>query len=99
MQKIVAFLRLPIYLATAMRFAEFNMLNEIRQTEVLIDMGVLVAERFYKDLKIMLYQIGEFYVEVFYHLSFGVVQGFRSFESTAQLEPYFSEIDIDCLMD
>jgi hypothetical protein len=81
-----------------MRFEEFNLLNEIRQTEILIEQGVLVAERFYKELKIMLYQISEFYVEVYYHLSYGVVQGFRCFESTAQLEPYFSEIDIDCLI-
>lgn len=81
-----------------MRFEQFNLLNEIRQTEVLIEQGVLVAERFYKELKIMLYQVSEFYVEVYYHLNYGVVQGFRSFESTAQLEPYFSEIDIDCLI-
>jgi hypothetical protein len=81
-----------------MTFKEFNLLDEIGQTEALISEGVLIAERIYKEFKIMLYQISQFYVEVYYHLSYDVIQGFRSFNGTNGLEPYFAEIDIDCLI-
>lgn len=81
-----------------MTFTEFNILNEIRQTEILLEQGVMIAERMYKQFKIMLYQVNEFYVEVYYHTNYNVIQGFRSFDNTAGLEPYFADIDINCLM-
>lgn len=80
-----------------MRLADFNLMDEIGQAEALLNYGVLVAERIYKSFTIYLYQIGSFYVEVYFHNHFRVIQGFRGFESLQPLEPYLHEIDITCL--
>ena len=80
-----------------MKLSEFNLLNEIAQAEALLDQGVLVAERIYKEFTIFLYQVNQFYVEVYYHNKFAMIQGFRGFESVHALEPYLEEIDISSL--
>lgn len=80
-----------------MKLAEFNLLDEIGQAEALLNHGVLIAERLYKDFTIFLYQVNEFYVEVYYHNRFTMIQGFRGFASTTALEPYLEEIDITAL--
>lgn len=80
-----------------MKLTEFNILDEIRQAEALLNNGVLIAERIYKNFTIFLYQVNQFYVEVYYHNTFSMIQGFRGFESTNALEPYLEEIDISFL--
>lgn len=80
-----------------MKLTEFNLLDEIAQAEALLNHGVLIAERMYKDFTIFLYQIEKFYVEVYYHNKFTMIQGFRGFDSTTALEPYLEEIDITSL--
>jgi len=80
-----------------MKLTEFNLLDEIAQAEALVNHGVLIAERMYKDFTIFLYQVEKFYVEVYYHNKFTMIQGFRGFDSTTALEPYLEEIDITSL--
>lgn len=80
-----------------MKLTDFNLLNEIKQAEVLLSCGVLIAERVYKSFTIFLYQVNEFYVEVYFNNTFCVIQGLRGFESTTILEPYLEEIDISSL--
>jgi hypothetical protein len=80
-----------------MKLTYFNLLDEIAQAEALLNHGVLVAERIYKEFTIFLYQLNRFYVEVYYHNKFTMIQGFRAFESTTALEPYLEEIDITSL--
>jgi len=80
-----------------MKLTEFNLLDEIQQAEALLNYGVLIAERMYKEFRILLYQLHQFYVEVYYHNTFSMIQGFRGFEGTTALEPYLEEIDISCL--
>jgi len=80
-----------------MKLTDFNLLDEIKQAEALLNYGVLVAERMYKNFTIFLYQVNQFYVEVYYHNTFSIIQGFRGFENTNALEPYLDEIDITSL--
>jgi hypothetical protein len=78
---------------------DFNELDEIQQAETLLNYGVLVAERIYKDFTIFLYQINKFYAEVYYNNSFCMIQGFRGFAETSALDPFLEEIDITSLQD
>jgi len=77
-----------------MKLYDFKFLDDKSQAEVLFNYGVLIAERLYKDLVIQLYQINNFYVEVYYNAIFKMVQGINSFDNLTRLEPYLSSIDI-----
>lgn len=80
-----------------MTSAEFSLLTETKQTEILLEKGVFVAERMYKNFTIFLYQVDQFYVELYHNLRYNVIQGMRSFEDQEALEPFLREIDISCL--
>ena len=80
-----------------MKLREFNLLNEINQAKALLSSGVLLTERLCRDLTIYLYQVNNFYVEVYFNNIFGMIQGFRGFDSTTALDPYLEEIDISSL--
>ena len=80
-----------------MTSAEFSLLPETIQTEILLEKGVFIAERLYKNFIIFLYQVDQFYVELYHNLRFNVIQGMRSFEDQEALDPFLQEIDISCL--
>ncbi|HYC27657.1 MAG TPA: hypothetical protein VEB42_02560 [Chitinophagaceae bacterium] len=80
-----------------MTLDQFSLLNESSQAEVLIDRGVLLTERQYKNFTIFLYQVDNFYVEVYFNLRFSVMQGMRCFQDDEALEPYLDSIDITAL--
>jgi hypothetical protein len=80
-----------------MTSAEFSNLDEHAQTMTLIDKGVYLSERQYKNFSILLYQVDNFYVEIYHNLCYNVLQGFSSFEDEAALEPYLQKIDISQL--
>ena len=80
-----------------MTSAEFSLLSETKQTEILLEKGVFVAERMYKNFTIFLYQVDQIYVELYHNLRYNVIQGMRSFEDQEALEPFLREIDISCL--
>jgi len=77
-----------------MTLYQFNSLNETQQAEMLWDNGVHIGERIDSEHTIALYQIYNFYVEVFYHRGSNAIKKFRSFSSTDQLAPYTVGIDI-----
>jgi hypothetical protein len=80
-----------------MTLDEFTLLDEATQAGALIDRGIFIAERTYKNFDIFLYQIDNFYVEIYHNLNFNMMQGMRSFEDADALEPYLESIDISCL--
>lgn len=82
-----------------MTLDEFAILNETRQAETLLDRGIFLADRFYKNFSIFLYQLDNFYVEVYHNLRFDILQGMRCFEDDDALQPYLESIDISCLVD
>ena len=81
-----------------MTLDEFTLLNETRQAETLLARGIFLTERLYKNFTIFLYQVDDFYVEVYHNLRFNVMQGMRSFKDDEALQPYLETIDISCLL-
>ncbi len=77
-----------------MKLYDFKFLDDKVQVEILLNHGVLIAARLYKDLIIQLYQIDSFYVEVYYNSIFKMIQGINSFDNLIRLEPYLSSMDI-----
>lgn len=82
-----------------MTLDEFAGLNETRQAETLLERGIYLADRLYKNFSIFLYQLDSFYVEVYHNLRFDILQGMRCFEDDDALQPYLDRIDISCLVD
>ena len=80
-----------------MTVTDFTHLDETQQAEALLARGIFLTERLYKNFIIFLYQLDNFYVEVYHNLKFNVMQGMRSFEDDEALEPYLDSIDISCL--
>ena len=81
-----------------MTLDEFTLLNETKQAETLLARGTFLTERLYKNFSIFLYQVDNFYVEVYHNLRFNVMQGMRSFQDDDALQPYLESIDISCLL-
>lgn len=80
-----------------MTLDEFSRLDDAGQAEELIDRGVFLTERMYKNFSIFLYQLDGFYVEIYHNLRFNVMQGMRSFSEQDDLEPFLESIDISSL--
>jgi hypothetical protein len=49
-----------------MTLVEFNKLSTEKQQKAVLEMGVFLAERKDAPLRMMLYDMGKFYVEVFF---------------------------------
>ena len=80
-----------------MTLTEFSSLDESRQAEALIEGGVFLTERMYKNFSIFLYQLDDFYVEIYHNLKYNVMQGMRSFQDDEELEPFLESIDISSI--
>ena len=80
-----------------MTLEAFTLLDEKEQAQVLIDKGVFIAERIYRDFSIFLYQVDHFYVEIYHNLRYNVIQGMESFEDEEMLQPYLESIDLSTL--
>ena len=81
-----------------MTLDEFAILNDARQAETVLERGIFLADRLYKNFSIFLYQLDSFYVEVYHNLRFDIMQGMRCFEDDDALQPYLESIDISCLV-
>lgn len=77
-----------------MNIQDFNYLDGIAKTEVLSIMGVYLAERFEGCFRITLYQVENFYVEIYYHTTRYFYICIRSFEDVGELSPYLQDVDI-----
>jgi len=82
-----------------MTLDEFTLLNETKQAETLLKRGIYLADRLYKNFSIILYQLDNFYVEVYHNLRFDVMQGMRCFQDEEALQPYLESIDISSLVE
>jgi hypothetical protein len=81
-----------------MTLDQFTHLPETKQAQTLLERGIFLADRLYKNFSIILYQLDNFYVEVYHNLRFDVMQGMRCFEDEEALQPYLESIDISCLV-
>lgn len=81
-----------------MTLDEFTLLNDARQAQILLERGTFLTDRLYKNFSIILYQLDNFYVEVYHNLRYDIMQGMRCFEDDDALQPYLESIDISCLV-
>ena len=81
-----------------MTLDEFTLLNEPAQAKTLLERGIFLTNRLYKNFSIILYQLDSFYVEVYHNIRFDIMQGMRCFEDDDTLQPYLESIDISCLV-
>jgi hypothetical protein len=78
-----------------MTIYEFNQLDELEKIETFWVYGQSVGERSGKSSRYVLYQVGDFYVEVKYNMIVNVIYAMRSFESESpHLDVYLMPIDI-----
>ena len=76
-----------------MTLYDFIKMDEPEQAEAVWD-GVFIAEREYKEDRILLYAVDEFYVEVFYNKVTNAINRFRPFTTVRLLDPYLDNIDL-----
>jgi hypothetical protein len=67
---------------------DFNGMDEGGKAEAVFTEGVFVDDRDEPGLKVQLYRLNNFYVEVFYDAEANKITRYRSFNSMAQLAPY-----------
>ncbi|WP_428329680.1 hypothetical protein [Mucilaginibacter sp.] len=67
---------------------EFNAMDDNGQAEAVFKEGIYVDDREDSGLKIQLYRLNSFYVEVFYDAIANRITRYRSFSALAQLAPY-----------
>jgi len=77
-----------------MDIREFNFMDGMTKTEVLATEGVYLAEREDGCFRISLYQVNDFYVEIYYHRVRHIYLCIRSFSEVAELFPYLQDIDL-----
>ena len=64
------------------------------QEEILINRGIFLFDRKAVGIKVLLYQLNGYYVEVFYDTATAQVCLIKSFAETEGLEPYLDKISI-----
>jgi len=69
-------------------------MDGMTKTEVIAREGVFLAERNEGCFRISLYQVNDFYVEIYYHKTRYFYICIRSFEEVSEVMPYLDEIDI-----
>jgi hypothetical protein len=77
-----------------MDIRDFNFMDGMAKTEVLATEGVFLAERNDGCFRISLYQVNDFYVEIYYHKTRSFYLCIRSFKNVSEIFPYLEEIDI-----
>lgn len=75
-----------------MKLREFNTLNVNSQVNEVFKKGAYVADRCEQEFTIVLYKLGRFCVEVFYHDADAEPFGVKSFVSAEKLSPYFNQM-------
>ncbi|HEX8313980.1 MAG TPA: hypothetical protein VF609_03255 [Flavisolibacter sp.] len=77
-----------------MTLKQFRSLPLHTQEKLLINNGTFLFDRKAVGIKVLLYQLSGFYVEVFYDTTTAKVSLIKSFTDTDGLEAYLYKIDI-----
>lgn len=76
----------------------FRKLSPRQQHELVATEGALLCQRQSKNFHIYLYQLGGFYVELFFFRESGEFATIKPFDNMDELTPYLREIDVDFLL-
>src|SRR5215203_2523478 len=82
-----------------MTLTHFNKLSTEQQQKAVLINGVFLAERKDPPLRMMLYDMENFYVEVFFLSRYNKVAWFNGFKSTRKLEAYLQKIDVTSVLE
>jgi len=77
----------------------FDQLNEATQTDVIWEKGVYLDRRKEGYHNVLLFQLDDFYTEIFYHTHFNVIIKISSFSDTDLLAPYLVKITLHSLFE
>ncbi len=77
----------------------FEQLTEAEQTDAIWENGVFLYRRTESFYNILLFQVENFYTEIYYHSHFNVIIKIRSFSDTDLLMPYLDKLNIQSLFD
>ena len=77
-----------------MTLEQFNILSIEQQQKAVLSKGIFLAERKDPPLRMMLYDMGNFYVEVFFLSRYNKVAWFNGFDNMEKLEPYLERINV-----
>ena len=81
-----------------MKLSDFILLHPDQKKLTVLHDGILIAKRKKDPCLVFLFQLDNFYVEMFCNLDNRTVQEYRSFGHTAALSPYLEEITLDGLI-
>lgn len=77
-----------------MTMQDFDMMSGIRKLQAISEDAVYLAQRMEGCFKISLYQIEDFYVEIYFHVGQFRYKSVRTFSDTSELGFYLEEMDI-----
>ena len=77
-----------------MELSEFNQLHINDRANHLWKYGVYLISRVESEFKIALYQLNNYYVEVYYNFMDSGIEEIKAFKSIPPLSPYFDLIDM-----
>lgn len=81
-----------------MTLSAFKALNLYNRIDRLFHQGIQLTTRRERNYMVGLYQLGRFYVEVYYDRKEKDITEVRAFENMATLEPYLEAINIEPLL-
>ena len=86
----------PVQLES-MTLEQFKYLRHSNKTATIWNQGEHIASRIDGIFSVTLWQLGAFYVEIYFNILQGKIAAFESFENINKLEPYLADIDISGL--
>jgi hypothetical protein len=82
-----------------MTLSEFKYLDTAAQAVLICQKGTYLAERDQYQSLIVLYQLYDFYAEVYFLLDQSQIVKILSFHSEVLLEPYLAKVSLEGLLD
>jgi hypothetical protein len=77
---------------------DFNRLDQYKQLDEIMTKGVLLLQSKRYNVHVKLFQLDNFYAEVFSLHENNKVIMINAFENTDYLEPYLAEVDVSALL-
>lgn len=77
-----------------MTLCEYYHLNQTEQFETLYDHGIHISDRADSEYCIILFQLDNFYVELYFHIEDNVLKKLISFSNIDYIAPYLEQIDL-----
>lgn len=81
-----------------MKLSEFIALNEDQKRSTVLKKGVVLAKRLIENQVVFLFQLQEYYVEIYCCSKSKDVMQYMAFQNTRQLAPYLEGISINQLI-